>query len=108
LALVGSALRSELRSTDVAGRLGGDEFGVILADTALGGAETQARRIGETLDADASVVALSIGVAELDLSEPTSQRLTRDADRALYHVKRTGRHGIAATTPNGLPARVAS
>ncbi len=108
LALVGRALCSELRSSDVAGRLGGDEFGVILADTALDGAETQARRIGQTLDADASVVALSIGVAELDRSEPTAQRLTRDADRALYHVKRTGRHGIAATTPNGMPARLAS
>jgi diguanylate cyclase (GGDEF)-like protein len=106
LALVGAALRDELRSTDVAGRLGGDEFGVILADTTLEGAETQARRIGQKLDTDASVVALSLGVAALEPSEPTAQRLTRDADRALYHVKRTGRHGIAATTANGLPARL--
>jgi len=108
LAAVGAALRSELRSTDVAGRLGGDEFGVILSDTALDGAETQARRIRETLDIQASVVALSLGVAGLDPSEPTAQRLTRDADRALYHVKRTGRHGIAATAPSGMPARLAS
>ncbi len=108
LALVGAALRRELRSSDVAGRLGGDEFGVILADTTLEGAETQARRLGQRLDTDASVVALSIGVAALDPAEPDVQRLTRDADRALYHVKRTGRHGIAATTPSGLPARIAS
>jgi diguanylate cyclase (GGDEF)-like protein len=108
LAAVGAALRSELRSTDVAGRLGGDEFGVILADTPLDGAETQARRIGERLDVEASVVALSLGVAGLDPAEPTAQRLVRDADRALYHVKRTGRHGIAATTPSGMPARLGS
>jgi diguanylate cyclase (GGDEF)-like protein len=108
LALVGAALRSELRSTDVAGRLGGDEFGVILADTPLDGAETQARRIAQRLDERASVVKLSIGVAALEADEPNSQRLLRDADRALYHVKRTGRHGIAATTPNGIAARLAS
>jgi diguanylate cyclase (GGDEF)-like protein len=108
LAAVGEALRSELRSTDVAGRLGGDEFGVILSDTALDGAEAQARRIREQLDLQASVVELSLGVAGLDPAEPTAQRLMRDADRALYHVKRTGRHGIAATTPSGMPARLAS
>ena len=108
LAAVGAALRSELRSTDVAGRLGGDEFGVILSDTALDGAEVQARRIREKLDVQASVVELSLGVAGLDPAEPTAQRLTRDADRALYHVKRTGRHGIAATAPSGMPARLAS
>jgi diguanylate cyclase (GGDEF)-like protein len=106
LALVGAALRDELRSTDVAGRLGGDEFGVIIADTTLEGAQTQARRIGQTLDRDASVVSLSLGVAALEPSEPTAHRLTRDADRALYHVKRTGRHGIAATAPNGMPVRL--
>jgi diguanylate cyclase (GGDEF)-like protein len=109
LAAVGSALRAELRSADVAGRLGGDEFGIILTDTALDGAETQARRIGRRLDADVgSMVALSIGVASLDPADPTSPRLIKDADRALYHVKRTGRHGIAATSPDGLPARLAS
>jgi diguanylate cyclase (GGDEF)-like protein len=108
LALVGAALRNELRSSGVAGRLGGDEFGVILTETALGGAETQARRISQRLDDEASIVKLSIGVAALDHAEPTSQRLARDADRALYHVKRTGRHGIAATTPSGIPARFAS
>jgi diguanylate cyclase (GGDEF)-like protein len=108
LAAVGAALRSDMRSSDVAGRLGGDEFGIILPDTALDDAETQARRIARRLDDQASVVALSIGVAGLDPAEPSAQRLTRDADRALYHVKRTGRHGIAATTPSGMPARLAS
>lgn len=75
--------------------------------TTIEGAETQARRVGQRLDADASVVALSMGVAALDSFVPNLQRLTRDAERALYHVKRTGRHGIAATTPSGMPARVA-
>ena len=108
LAAVGRAIRSELRSADVAGRLGGDEFGIILADTALDGAETHARRIGRKLELEAGMVALSIGVASLDPTEASSPRLCKDADRALYHVKRTGRHGIAATSPGGMPARLAS
>jgi len=108
LAAVGAAIRAELRSSDVAGRLGGDEFAVILADTALEGALSQARRIGRALDAEATAVALSLGVACLDPAEPTAQRLVEDADRALYHVKHTGRHGIAQTTAGGVPARLAS
>jgi diguanylate cyclase (GGDEF)-like protein len=108
LAAVGVALRSDMRSSDTAGRLGGDEFGVILPDTALDDAETQARRIARRLDAGASLVALSIGVAGLDPAEPSAERLIRNADRALYHVKRTGRHGIAATTRSGIPARLGS
>jgi len=108
LATVGETLRRELRSTDVAGRVGGDEFGVILGDTTLDGAETQARRIRDRLDREAgAVVVLSIGVAALDLAEPTARRLCHDADRALYHVKRTGRRGIAATPASGMPARLA-
>jgi diguanylate cyclase (GGDEF)-like protein len=108
LAAVGAAIRGELRSSDVAGRLGGDEFGVILTDTTLEGAGSQARRIGQALDTEASAVALSLGVACLDPVEPTAERLVHDADRALYHVKHTGRHGIAQTTAGGMPARLAS
>jgi diguanylate cyclase (GGDEF)-like protein len=109
LVAVTGALRNELRSIDVVGRVGGDEFGVILADTTLDGAETHARRISRALARlHDPKVALSIGMAGLDASEPTSVQLLRDADRALYHVKGTGRDGIAATSASGAPMRVAS
>jgi diguanylate cyclase (GGDEF)-like protein len=108
LAAVGRALRRGLRNTDVAGRLGGDEFGIILAETSLAEAEISARRIGPRLEPDVGpAVALSIGVAGLDRSDPTPARLIADADRALYHVKGTGRNGIAATSASGAPARFA-
>jgi diguanylate cyclase (GGDEF)-like protein len=103
LVAVAGALRGELRSADVVGRVGGDEFGVILSDTPVDGAETHARRISRALDLDGEqVVALSIGIAELDPANPSAAQLLRDADRALYHVKGTGRHGIAATTGGTL------
>jgi GGDEF domain-containing protein len=42
-------------------------------------------------------------VATLDLTEPTADRLFREADRALYHVKRSGGHGFAVATRSGEP-----
>ena len=108
LVAVAQALNSDLRSTDVVGRVGGDEFAMVLSDTPIEGAGTHARRISRTLERECDPsVALSIGIAELDLEEPTAARLLRDADRALYYVKGTGRDGIAATSATGTLARVA-
>jgi len=108
LVAVAAALRGELRSGDVAGRVGGDEFAIILAETAIDGAETHARRITRTLERrPAPRIAVSIGLAGLDSSEPSAAHLLREADRALYHVKDTGRHGIATTSSSGALIRLA-
>jgi diguanylate cyclase (GGDEF)-like protein len=109
LVAVADALRTEVRVTDIVGRVGGDEFAIVLPGTPLAGAETHARRISRMLARQCDpAVALSIGMAELDPRRPTASQLLRDADRALYHVKGTGRDGIAATTPTGTPVRLAS
>ena len=109
LATVGKALRGEMRSADVVGRIGGDEFGVILADTRIDGAEIHARRISRSVEQhSAPTVTLSIGMASLEHTNPSSIQLFKDADQALYHVKRTGRHGVATTASNGTPTRLAS
>ena len=108
LVAVAFALRRELRSVDVVGRVGGDEFAVILSDTSLDGAETHARRIARTLERRPTPrVAVSIGMAALDTARPDAPQLLRDADRALYHVKETGRHGIAAASSTGTLRRLA-
>ena len=80
----------------------------ILSDTPIDGAETHARRITRTLERrPAPSVAVSIGLAGLDPAEPSAAHLLRDADRALYHVKDTGRHGIAAKSSSGALIRLA-
>ena len=108
LVAVARALRRELRSVDVIGRVGGDEFAILATDTPLAGAATHARRISRTLERECSPsVGLSIGMAELDLTEPGAAQLLAEADRALYHVKGTGRRGIAATSSDGILARLA-
>lgn len=96
-------LESGLRETDVAARLSGDEFVVILdglgtRDEAVGVATKllQAIRLpmqltGRTLD-----VTASMGLAYLDGSvEVDAQALMVRADRALYRAKAEGRDGLA-------------
>jgi diguanylate cyclase (GGDEF)-like protein len=91
LQLLAAALRSGLRRSDEAYRLGGDEFGVVLADTSRLDAERVMRRLrdavgagtldnGERLDA-------SFGIA---VHEPGDDlgRLVSRADEALYTAKR--------------------
>ena len=48
-----------------------------------------------------------LGMAALDPAYPEAPQLSRDADRALYHAKDTGRHGIAAASPTGTLRRLA-
>ena len=74
LGSVAALLQSRLRETDVIGRLGGDEFGVILPQTALKDAEKIARALVENARAQVQTVrdgrkvraTLSIGIQEID------------------------------------------
>jgi len=93
------ALLDTLRETDVAGRYGGEEFGVILVDTNAQDAYAFAERLREKIAAitvkyEALEInyTISIGIAEIssDISEYTSW-LER-SDIALYHCKRNGRN----------------
>jgi len=93
---VGATLRSCLRSADVAGRVGGDEFAILLPHTGPDGALAQAERVQASINPAADVpVTLSIGIASLDPTDATARRLLSDADGALYHMKETGRGGIS-------------
>jgi len=95
LAWVGAMLRSVARASDIVGRIGGDEFVVVMPDTSPAGALHQAVRVRRALPGDAPTpVTLSIGIAGLDDDEPTVQALLRAADAGLYEVKRSGRDGV--------------
>jgi diguanylate cyclase (GGDEF)-like protein/PAS domain S-box-containing protein len=87
------------RPEDVAGRLGGDEFSVILPGVDRAGAKQFAERIltavrGSRLLAEATVTASS-GVSEWALRD-RSDDLLRKADEALYCAKRGGRDAVGA------------
>lgn len=94
LAHVADVLLRHTRGTDVVGRLGGDEFGVILvqaddAAAAAKSAELAGAIAGSPLDwhGDALTVSTAVGSFAFDGGEPAHTVLSR-ADRAMYDQKR--------------------
>ena len=98
LAEVADRVREVLRPTDIASRIGGDEFAVILTDSTRLDAEATFARIQATLrrspPAHATGTTLSGGIAELG---PTDDAITlfERADSSLFRAKDAGK-GTAA------------
>jgi diguanylate cyclase (GGDEF)-like protein len=97
--------RQHLRPTDVFGRLGGEEFGILLLQYSRDQGVVIANRIRSAIEAtsfnvDGRVISLSasVGVASTDSSGYGLQRLCREADAALYRAKRSGRNRVIADT----------
>jgi diguanylate cyclase (GGDEF)-like protein len=91
----------ELRSTDLLGRLGGEEFGALLFGAEASSAAATAERIRRNFasmplgNGDQLGVSVSIGVASVSASEPTEiESLLTRADEALYVAKARGRNRI--------------
>lgn len=84
-----------LRSSDLLGRLGGEEFGVILPGADIEEAEGIAERIRQSIATkefdELALVSVSIGIAELRPGAD-SEWLIQAADIALYQAKRNGRN----------------
>jgi diguanylate cyclase (GGDEF)-like protein len=91
LVWVARFLRSQLRTHDVVGRTGGDEFVAILPSTDREGAEQLATRLREALEAlrgqKDHPVKLSIGAAALGPGAGDAESLLSLADRAMYVAK---------------------
>jgi len=104
LRLVGSVMRETSRSYDIVGRVGGDEFAVILPATAFDGAQQLAERMSESLKRPGGLdITASVGYAVLDHVEPTQKRLFRDADSGLYLAKVGGRARAASPMNQSTP-----
>lgn len=92
-----------LRQHDRLGRMGGEEFLVILPDTDLEGGLQVAERLRACVAEARPVVndvelqlSISLGVAQLRLAETGAASLVRRADAALYHAKDNGRNRVEA------------
>jgi diguanylate cyclase (GGDEF)-like protein len=96
LQAVSASLRAALRSDDLVGRWGGEEFCVLLPRTRLPDAEPLAQRVATRVAAsNAGVrVTVSIGVSEYGPGDLDLQAVIRRADDALYRAKAAGRNRV--------------
>jgi diguanylate cyclase (GGDEF)-like protein len=96
LQLIAQLCRCQLREIDSIGRFGGDEFIILLVETNLRDAYSVLTRIRESM-AERSIdtplgpltITISIGVASMDDSCPSSTSLLNQADNSLLEAKKT-------------------
>ena len=97
LVKVANNLQREFRSIDYICRIGGDEFAIVMVDVGSDLKEVVREKIAqvnENLSNPADglpAVSLSVGVAFSDRENP-GDSIFKDADQALYKVKKNGRH----------------
>lgn len=100
--------KKELRTIDMIGRLGGEEFAVMLPETKLSGARTTAERLRRAI-ADAVIehgaerieLTASFGVTCFSQSDESLEDLIERADAALYEAKHSGRNRTVCAPPDG-------
>jgi diguanylate cyclase (GGDEF)-like protein len=97
-------MRRQLRQTDLAGRLGGEEFAILLPQTELEAASIFADRLRQgfaalSQQAGGSVfrVTASVGCAALSAADELVDVALARADQALYRAKENGRDRIEVT-----------
>ncbi|MDQ0453995.1 PleD family two-component system response regulator [Rhizobium paknamense] len=97
-------IRSTVRGADLACRFGGEEFVVVMPDTALDAAAKVAERLREVIeqkpfrlqDGTELSITASLGLAAIAPELPSPEHLLRQADRALYQAKNSGRNRVVA------------
>jgi diguanylate cyclase (GGDEF)-like protein len=101
---VAGAFQRVLRRVDLLGRLGGEEFGVLLPQTAIAGGTVVAEKLRASVeafsvstDAGPVTVTASFGVTEARRGEDLEQIVQR-ADKGLYRAKSAGRNRVMAAS----------
>jgi diguanylate cyclase (GGDEF)-like protein len=97
LCAVARVLQDSLRSQDIAGRWGGEEFLVLLPSTASTPALVLAERLRANV-ASACHVTVSIGLHTMHgLTNESADAMLDTADRALYAAKHRGRNCVGTS-----------
>ena len=101
LSLSADAIRQGLRKPDISCRWGGDEFCLLLPETAVEGAKLIAERIRKGIEGLSGIfpgiqATASVGIATYPTDfDGNLEDLVRRADQALYRAKREGRNRVA-------------
>lgn len=103
LRCVAKMLRSNVRSTDLVARLGGEEFCVLLPNTNIDAAIQLAEKLRTYFDAHSCPVGdeqirctISVGVATYTSDKGSFEDLLSKADQACYQAKENGRNCVAS------------
>lgn len=101
--------QQQLRPADLFGRLGGEEFGILLYECSREQGVDIANRIRAAIaqtqirkDGCAVSISASVGLASTSYSGYGLQRLCMEADAALYRAKRAGRNCVVAEAEPGV------
>ena len=103
-------IKKELRSSDIVGRYGGEEFIVLLTQTKSGATKSIAEKIRKSIEKnppDGIPLTVSIGFAEAKLSHQVREdymQLIQKADTALYSAKDAGRNRTEEYTQGTVSA----
>lgn len=102
---IAHAITSSIRVEDTCGRWGGEEFLLLLPDTALDAAATVAEKLRQTVgelaiqwEGESIAVTMSMGVAQFR-SGMSHDECIRLADQALYRAKSGGRNRVELAPP---------
>jgi two-component system cell cycle response regulator len=100
----GARIRKSVRGIDLACRIGGEEFVIVMPETDLAVAGMVAERLRRRIAAEPFpinggepiAVTISIGIAALTAPADSAAAILRRADQALYRAKRDGRNRVVA------------
>ncbi|HEY6043882.1 MAG TPA: diguanylate cyclase [Nitrosospira sp.] len=99
LTRLGRVLQQGTRGIDLAARIGGEEFAIILTETEMAGALEVAERLRVAIKGmdipNVGTITASFGVAECSVGAVSSRELVAAADAALYEAKGQGRDCVA-------------
>jgi diguanylate cyclase (GGDEF)-like protein/PAS domain S-box-containing protein len=99
---IGLILGQHIRTSDIVGRYGGDEFMLILPETSVSGAQDMAERIRQAVEDMELILSggkiarmtVSVGISHCRGSDVDLYQMINKIDDALYTSKRTGRNQV--------------
>jgi diguanylate cyclase (GGDEF)-like protein/PAS domain S-box-containing protein len=99
-------VRQTVRRSDVIGRMGGEEFAILLPGDGINGARELAERLRRAFESNPVKIGnvvipatVSIGISELRADDMSADAPLHRADEALYSAKEAGRNRIALYDP---------
>lgn len=103
---LGRIIKADTRTSDVAGRLGGDEFMLLASETDSSEAcnigeriRSQVEQYHTEIDGEELGASISVGVASYPSHASDVKELLQKADEAMYNAKRSGKNRICLATP---------